>query len=56
MCPNNLEQQSSESTPMEFFSSKVVYGKYDSDFLKRTEGDGKELEEQLKHLSSSPVF
>ena len=52
---NNLEQQSFETTPMDFFNSKGVYGKYDSDVLKSNEGDGKELEEQLTHLSSLPV-
>ena len=52
MCPDDLEQQSSESTPMDFFSSEAMYGKYDSDVLKRNEGDGKDLEEQLTHFSS----
>ena len=45
MCPDNLEQQSSKSTPMEFFSREAVYVKYDSDVLKSNEGDGKESEE-----------
>ena len=51
MCLDDLEKQSSESTPMEFFSSEALYGKYDSDVLKNNEGDGKELEEQLTHFS-----
>ena len=55
MCLNNLGKQSSETTPMDFFNSKAVYGKYDSVVLKRNERDGKELEEQLTHLYSLPV-
>ena len=52
---DNLEKQYSESTPIEFFSSKAVYGKYDSVVLKRNERDGKELEEHLTHIYSLPV-
>ena len=56
MCLDNLEQQSFESTLMEFFSSEEVCGKYNSDVLKINVGYGKELEVELTHLSSLPVI